>query len=94
MKASSGPNVKRRPSKITLLVGILFAVAACSGIEEARRVEAMSNSGKCEAADAETDRIANQDFWGAAYFDRITSPSASSRGRVGRRWAGMPEICA
>jgi hypothetical protein len=54
--------------KITLLVGILLAVAACSGIEEARRVEAMSDSGKCEAADAETHRIANQDFGGAAYL--------------------------
>jgi hypothetical protein len=55
-----------------LLFGVLFAVVACSGIEEARRVEDMSNSGQCDAADAETDRIANHDFGGAAYLHAET----------------------
>jgi hypothetical protein len=51
-----------------IVVPLALALNGCSGIEEARRVETMSASGKCEAADAETNRIANQDFGGAAYL--------------------------
>jgi hypothetical protein len=55
--------------RIVLPMVALFFLGACaSGAEEARNVEALSDSGQCAAADAGANRLANQDFGAAAYL--------------------------